>query len=297
VVTTGEVDLRQVAVAAGAAPADVLRLAGAVERPAGHALARAVAAAAGEVPEAADVDVVPGRGVRGVVAELVGDRVVAHAVLAGKPAFLREHDVGLPDDLAAARDAAEAAGHPVVAVAWDGVARGVLELADPVRPDAASAVAALIRCGVQPVLVTGVARAAAEAQGRQLGLAADQVIADVAPGEAAEVVRRLGVHGRVVAGAGTGGGHLELPVGSHGPAGVVDAVRLALRVRRVDAGLRVATVTSALGGAAAGLIDPLAAAAAPVVGLAVVAAGLVLVAVSGTARSDDHPARPPGEPP
>jgi Cu+-exporting ATPase len=235
--------------------------------------------------------------VRGVVAELVGDRIVAHAVLAGKPAFLREHDVGLPDDLAAARDAGEAAGHAVVAVAWDGVARGVLELADPVRPDAAPAVAALIRCGVQPVLVTGVARAAAEAQGRQLGLAADQVIADVAPGEAAEVVRWLGIRGRVVAGAGTGGGHLELPIGPHGPAGVADAVRLARRVRRVDAGLRVATVTSALGGAAAGLVDPLAAAAAPVVGLVVVVAGLIAVAVSGTARSDDHPARAPGEPP
>jgi Cu+-exporting ATPase len=158
-------------------------------------------------------------------------------------------------------------------------------------------VAALVRCGLRPVLVTGAARAVAEAQGADLGLAADQVIADVAPGEAAEVVRWLGVRGRVVAGAGTGGGHLELPVGPRGPAGVADAVRLAVRVRRVDAGLRVATVTCALGGAAAGLVDPLAAAAAPVVGLAVVAAGLVLVAVSGTARGDDHPARPPGEPP
>jgi P-type Cu+ transporter len=296
-VTTGEVELRHVAVAAGAAPADVLRLAGAVERSAEHPVARAVTAAAGEVPDAADVDVVPGRGVRGVVAELVGDRIVAHAVLAGRPAFLREHDVGLPDDLAAAREAAESAGHPAVAVAWDGVARGVLELAEPVRPDAAPAVAALGRCGVRPVLVTGVAREVAEAQGRRLGLAADQVIADVGPGEAAEVVRWLGVRGRVVAGVGTGGGHLDLPVGPRGPAGVADAVRLAVRVRRVDAGLRVATVTCALGGAAAGLVDPLAAAAAPVVGLAVVAAGLVRVAVSGTARSDDHPARPPGEPP
>jgi cation transport ATPase len=293
-VTTGEVDLRHVAVAAGAAPADVLRLAGAVERSVGNALARAVTAAAGEVPEAADVDVVPGRGVRGVVAELVGDRVVAHAVLAGSPAFLREHDVGLPDDLATARDAAEAAGHPAVAVAWDGVARGVLELAEPIRADAAPAVAALTRRGVRPVLVTGVARPVAEAQAHRLGLTADQVIADVGAGAVAEVVRWLTLHGRVVAGAGTGGGHLELPVEPHGPGAIADAVGLAVRVRRVDSALRVATATSALGGAAAGLLDPLAAVAAPVVGLAAVAVGLVLVVVSGTARGDDHPSAAPG---
>jgi Cu+-exporting ATPase len=150
---------------------------------------------------------------------------------------------------------------------------------------------------VRPVLVTGVARAVAEAQARRLGLAADQVIAEVAPGEAAEVVRWLGVRGRLVAGAGTGGGHVELPVGAHGPGAVADAVRLAVRARRTGAVLRVATVTCALGGAAAGLLDPFAAATAPVVGLAVVAGGLVAVALSGTARHDDHPSRPPGESP
>jgi cation transport ATPase len=288
--TVGEADVRDVVVAAGATPATVLRLAGAVERAASHPLARAVAAAAGPVPDAADLDVVPGRGVRGVVAELVGGRVVAHAVLAGSPAFLREHDVGLPDDLDAARAAAEAAGPPAVAVAWDGVARGVLELVERTRPDAVAAVATLLHCGVRPVLVTGAARAVAEAQGTGLGLAADQVIADVVPGEAPDVVRWLVAYGRVVASTGTGGGHLELPVEPHGPAAVADAVRLAVRVRRVGAGLRTVTAAVALGGAAAGLLDPLAAATAPVIGLVLVAAGLVGVAGSGTARGDDHPA-------
>src|SRR5262249_38750074 len=113
--------------------------------------------------------------------------------------------------------------------------------------------------------------------------------ADVVPGEAADVVRWLVAYGRVVAGVGTGGGHVELPIEPHGPAAVADAVRLAVRVRRTGAVLRAATAATALGGAAAGLVDPFAAATAPVVGLGLVAAGLAVVALSGTARSDDHP--------
>lgn len=96
---------------------------------------RAVLAAAGRryptLPGVSDADGVPATGLRGVVSELAGDVVLAHAVLAGPPDWLRAH--GVPPRADALRAAERAAG-PVWCVAWDGEARGWLELTAARRP-------------------------------------------------------------------------------------------------------------------------------------------------------------------
>ncbi|MER6343134.1 heavy metal translocating P-type ATPase [Streptomyces sp. NPDC001595] len=192
-VTTGRMTLKEVHVAEGADEKQVLRLAGALEHASEHPVARAVAAGAeeraGALPEAEDFENVPGRGVRG--------RVEGHRVSVG-----RLFDAPLPPELAAARERAERGGRTAVVVGWDGVARGVLAVADAVKDTSAQAVRELRALGLRPVLLTGDNRTVAEAVAAEVGI--DEVIAEVLPEDKVEAVRRLQAEGRTVAMVGDG---------------------------------------------------------------------------------------------
>jgi Cu+-exporting ATPase len=108
----------------------------------------------------------------------------------------------MPEPLAGARSAAEARGRTVVAVAWDGAARGLLVVADAVKATSAEAVRRLHELGLRTVLLTGDNEATARAVAAEVGIG--EVIAEVLPHEKAAVVRRLQAEGRVVAMAGDG---------------------------------------------------------------------------------------------
>src|SRR5690606_39713967 len=95
----------------------------------------------GDLPPVADFASTAGLGVRGVVD--------GHAVVVGRAALLDEWSLSLPEELARVGAEAEAAGHTAVAVAWDGKARGVLTVADAVKPTSAEAVARLRRLGLR----------------------------------------------------------------------------------------------------------------------------------------------------
>jgi Cu+-exporting ATPase len=73
---------------------------------------------------------------------------------------------------------------------------------DPVKPQAADALAALRRDGLRIVMLTGDNRTTAEAVGRALAI--DDIRADVLPAEKRHVVRELQAQGRRVAMAGDG---------------------------------------------------------------------------------------------
>ncbi|MGI5341344.1 heavy metal translocating P-type ATPase [Streptomyces sp. CA-181903] len=197
-VTTGRMTLLAVTAAAGTAEDEVLRLAGALEHASEHPIARAVAAGAAErvgtLPVPEDFANVPGLGVQGVVD--------GHAVLVGREKLLVEWAMSLPEELAAARDAAEAAGRTAVLVAWDGAPRGVLEVADAVKDTSAEAVRRLRGLGLTPILLTGDNTAVAEAVAAEVGI--DEVIAEVLPEDKVAVVKRLQAEGRSVAMVGDG---------------------------------------------------------------------------------------------
>jgi Cu+-exporting ATPase len=89
-------------------------------------------------------------------------------------------------------------------VSWDGRARGVLVVADAVKPTSAEAVARLRRLGLTPVLLTGDHAEAARTVAAQVGVDPDQVIAEVLPADKVEVIRRLQRDGKVVAMVGDG---------------------------------------------------------------------------------------------
>jgi Cu+-exporting ATPase len=197
-VTTGRMTLLDVVPAAGEDRAQVLRLAGALEDASEHPVARAVATGAteqvGALPPVEGFTTVEGLGVQGVVD--------GHAVLVGRARLLAEWSSALSPELERARAAAEAEGRTAVAVGWDGVARGVLVVADAVKDTSAEAVRQLRGLGLTPVLLTGdngtVARSVADAVG------IDEVIAEVLPADKVDVVRRLQEQGRVVAMVGDG---------------------------------------------------------------------------------------------
>ncbi|RTL67988.1 MAG: copper-translocating P-type ATPase [Pseudonocardiaceae bacterium] len=208
-VTTGRMELVDTHVADGEDPDEALRTAGAVEDGSEHPIARAIADAAraadgAGLPGVSEFDAVHGLGVRGVVSELVDNRVVAHAVLVGRPALLAKHDIELPASLAEAREKAESAGHTAVVVAWDGHARAVLSVADGIKPTSAEAIRRLRALGLRPMLLTGDNGAAARTVAERVGIDADDVIADVMPEDKVAVVTRLQGEGKVVAMIGDG---------------------------------------------------------------------------------------------
>ncbi|WP_439943079.1 heavy metal translocating P-type ATPase [Streptomyces sp. BBFR115] len=193
-VTTGRMTLQEVYAAEGADEKELLRLAGALEHASEHPVARAIAAGAeervGALPGVEQFENVPGRGVRG--------RVEGREVAVGR---LFEE---LPEDVARARREAEAAGRTAVVVGWDGAARGVVAVADAVKETSAEAVRQLRTLGLRPVLLTGDNRAVAESVARAVGIAADDVIAEVLPEDKVAAVERLKAEGRTVAMVGDG---------------------------------------------------------------------------------------------
>ncbi|MFE9308947.1 heavy metal translocating P-type ATPase [Streptomyces sp. NPDC088353] len=199
-VTTGRMTLLAVHPADGTDETDVLRLAGALEHASEHPIAQAVATGAadraGTLPVPEDFANIAGLGVQGVVE--------GHAVLVGREQLLAEWAMSLPDGLRRAREAAEAAGRTAVAVAWDGEARAVLEVADAVKETSPEAIRRLRALGLTPVLLTGDNRAVAEAVAAETGIAPEHVIAEVLPQDKVDVVKRLQGEGRSVAMVGDG---------------------------------------------------------------------------------------------
>jgi Cu+-exporting ATPase len=205
-VTTGRMTLVDVVPADGQDPDELLRLAGALEDASEHPIARAVADAArdrlGALPSVEDFTNNAGLGVQGVV--VVGER--SHAVLVGRPRLLQEWSQHLPAELEKAFAAAQAAGGTAIVVGWDGQARGILVVADAVKPTSAEAIGQLRALGLQPVLLTGDNQATAQAVAREVGIevSPETVIADVLPADKVDVVKRLQSQGRVVAMVGDG---------------------------------------------------------------------------------------------
>jgi Cu+-exporting ATPase len=135
-----------------------------------------------------------GLGVEGVVE--------GHGVQVGRPALMTEWSLSAPAALDTARRDAEGAGRTAVLVAWDGAVRGMVAVADTVKPTSAEAVARLRALGLTPVLLTGDNAATAHAVAAEVGI--DEVIAEVLPAGKADVVARMQAEGKVVAMVGDG---------------------------------------------------------------------------------------------
>ena len=198
-ITTGRMTLADVAAAPGEDIGELLRLAAAVENASEHPVAAAIAAGArgrlGDLPAVADFDSHQGLGVTGVVD--------SHAVAVGRPAWLESQwAMTVPAGLAARAAAAEAAGQTAVFAGWDGQVRGLLVVADTIKPTSAEAIGRLRGLGLRPVLLTGDNERAARAVAAAVGI--EEVVAGVLPAGKVDAVKQLQAAGRVVAMAGDG---------------------------------------------------------------------------------------------
>jgi Cu+-exporting ATPase len=199
-VTTGKMSLAGVAAAPGEDPGEVLRLAGAAEDASGHPIAAAIADGARQrfgqdLPAVEAFTSYQGLGVSGVAD--------GRAVVVGRAGWLEsEWAQSVPAVLADRAAEAEAAGQTAVFAGWDGQVRGVLIVADAIKPTSAEAIRTLRGMGLRPVLLTGDNERAARAVADAVGI--DEVIAGVLPAGKAAAVKELQAAGRVVAMAGDG---------------------------------------------------------------------------------------------
>jgi Cu+-exporting ATPase len=192
--------LADVAAAAGMDAGELLRLAGAVEDASEHPVAAAIAAGAreslgAELPAVSGFTSHQGLGATGMVD--------GHVVAVGRAAWLESRwAMAIPAELADRAAEAEAAGQTAAFAGWDGRIRGLLVVADAIKPTSAEAVRQLRGLGLRPVLLTGDNERAARAVAAQAGIG--EVIAGMLPAGKVNAIRRLQAEGRVVAMAGDG---------------------------------------------------------------------------------------------
>ena len=202
-VTSGRLSVARITLldtAAAELDADgLLRLAGSVEDAGEHPIARAIAESARSGPGTApvtDFDSAPGGGVRGTVD--------GHRIVAGRPAWLEENGIDLADAAYAALRKEQEAGTTAVLVAVDRRPAGIISLQDTIKAGSAEAIARFRSLGLHPILLTGDNAVVAAQVAEQVGIPAEDVLADVRPEGKVDAVRRLQGQGRTVAMAGDG---------------------------------------------------------------------------------------------
>jgi Cu+-exporting ATPase len=176
---------------------EILALAASVESSSEHPLARAIVGAA----QSRAISVQPSMDFQSSTGLGVTARVGANLVALGNAALM-ERVGASTKTLDPEAEASRAAGHTVMFIAVDGMLAGALVVGDSIKATTPAALTGLRAEGIRIVMLTGDARATAEAVGRTLGI--DEVIADVRPADKIRVVERLQGEGLRVAMAGDG---------------------------------------------------------------------------------------------
>ncbi|MFJ6280381.1 heavy metal translocating P-type ATPase [Arthrobacter subterraneus] len=195
-VTSGKLAVTDVVVLGSHGRDEVLALAAAVESASEHPIAQAIAAASPGHPRVSDFTSSAGGGVRGTVE--------GSTVLAGRAGWLEENDVVITDAHRSALSAAQEAGSTAIWVAVDGEVAGLVSLQDTVKESSAAAIAHLLELGLRPMLLTGDNAAVARKIAAEVGIAPEDVMADVLPEGKVDAVKRLQSGGATVAMAGDG---------------------------------------------------------------------------------------------
>jgi Cu+-exporting ATPase len=178
-------------------PLEMLRLAASVESVSEHPLAEAIVEGAKAKglslsrPEA--FEAIPGHG---VIATVDGRQVAL-----GNLKMMKRQNVDL-GDLESKSETLANDGKTPMFVAFDGLAAGIIAVADTVKEDSKEAIAALRQMGIEVVMITGDNRRTAEAIARQVGV--DRVLAEVLPEDKAHNVHLLQAEGKKVAMVGDG---------------------------------------------------------------------------------------------
>ena len=165
---------------------ELLSISGALENRSGHPLAQAVVRAAKKtgiaLPIIGDVESLTGRGLQSTLN--------SQSVLIGNRKLMAESNVTIPADAQQQIETLQADGKTIMMIAVGGGLVGVIAVADTLRPDASSTIAALKRFGVQEtILLTGDNPRVGQAIAKQVGIA--NVRAELMPEDKLSVIREL----------------------------------------------------------------------------------------------------------
>ncbi|MFP5502286.1 MAG: copper-translocating P-type ATPase, partial [Candidatus Sericytochromatia bacterium] len=196
--TQGVPAVTDVVTADGVSADQLLARVAAAEVGSEHALGEAIVREARErglaLAPVGAFEAIAGHGIRATVE--------GEELLIGNRKLLEEAGVTVSEEATAALGRLADEGKTPVLVAENGRYAGIIAIADPVKPDAAGAVAALHRLGLEVVMITGDNRRTAEAVAKRLGI--DKVLAEVLPQDKAAEVKALQVGGRRVVMVGDG---------------------------------------------------------------------------------------------
>jgi len=192
--TFGTPQIQEVVSSDGCAPREIIAAASIAERKSEHPLAKAILARASElavpVAEPDEFSYTPGKGIRvtyGGEETLVGSRaLLVERAVSGIPAVNGNGQGGVSE----------------VHVARGGRMLGTIRIADVLRPEAKSAVAALREMGLRTVLLSGDVQGVTTLVGRELGV--DEAVGELLPDQKAKWVRELRRKNRNVAMVGDG---------------------------------------------------------------------------------------------
>ncbi len=176
---------------------DMLAAAAAAEAESEHPVAKAIVAAAKDIPvkpKGKDFETMTGRG---VAATINGVRISV-----GGPALLDHLRLVEPAELMARTHRWRRQGGSVLYVVADTSVIGAVTLADEIRPESQAAIDSLHARGKQVILITGDAKQVAQGVAEELGI--DEVFAEVLPQDKDAKVEELQARGLRVAMVGDG---------------------------------------------------------------------------------------------
>ena len=198
-ITAGKPILTDVLIVEGFDEGKLLALVASAERESEHPLAAAIIEGANErgltLPEVSEFNSLTGRGIRASVDQ--------HDFLIGNQLLLEENSID-STALITIADRLSGEGKTAMLVAIDGLAAGVIAVADTIRPTSAASIAALQRLGIRTIMLTGDNVRTARAIGAQVGIAESDIRAQVLPENKAAAVVELQRQGRLVAMVGDG---------------------------------------------------------------------------------------------
>jgi Cu2+-exporting ATPase len=196
--TRGEFRVVETTTSADLTPERALALAAAVEHDSEHTIAQGVVKSAAEhrlaIPTARDFRAIPGQGAQATVD--------GRQLLVGGPALIRELKAHIHPTLQSAIDRAAERGQAAITMFEGRTPLAVFAVADAVREESPEAVLRLHDQNVEVIMMTGDAKAVANAVAADLGI--DTVFAEVLPDQKAAKVQEVQRQGKRVAMVGDG---------------------------------------------------------------------------------------------
>lgn len=196
--TEGKPRVTTVKSASGHTEDEVIRIDAILEQSSSHPISKAIIEEAQRrnaqsTETVQGFEAIPGNGIRGIVGTA--------KVLSGTERFMRDNNIAM-ESIRAHIESILDSGNTITIVAVDGVAIGVIGIADTIKPTAKAGVAALKKLGIEVAMITGDHTRVAKAVADQLGI--ERFFAEVLPEDKASAVLKLQREGKTVAMIGDG---------------------------------------------------------------------------------------------